>query len=917
MKPLTQNPVYDAQIVSINSIANNTYEITIATKNNVSFIPGQYFWIKLPNMQLNDPSGNIRAMSITNIPNKNNTLSFVIRGSNSGFKKSLLNMSAGENLLINGPFGVDFVLPKTFNKPLILIGAGVGIAPFISLVRQSVAAQLKIPITLISLNNKESEAPYYKEINDLNNANKHIHGLNIFRKLNTKDISNIKGFKNANVYVSGSQEFVDFTANLLTKTDIPLSHIYYENFYPTTTTTKYMHSLFKSTNKTPDLNNLKNNSHLDILKTAVESTSHHIIISDVNGMLLFANSAAEKMTGYSFPEMKGQTPRLWGGLMTKDFYKNAIWGAGKAGKDINAVLVNRRKNWQPYWVMAHITPLKDKDGTVIGYIGTEEDITKQVKIEHSLKIKDLVHSELSKHPFSNKTIQNILDIIAEGCGWDFGTLWIKSADNTLKCGFTWHKKEAHYKKFADITKSISIGNQLDFPSRAISDKTSVLTGNISNDENFPRAPYADLYNLNTNFCMPIIDDNNNIYAVLEFFAERQLNLDNFIENFIEMFNDIGKEIGQLWYEKQQQDIITHKESLLELATSSAKIGIWQWDLITNQVEWDDQMRQLYGLKPHDPTPTISEWKNLTHPEDKPILEEKWSAAISGKANLDAIFRIILTNGELKYIKAKAITERDHMGMPLKIIGINFDVTIEQEIDRQKTEFVSLASHQFKTPLSSISWNTEMLLNGDFGKLNPKQQKIINTIEQTNERMKELVGSLLNVSRIDLGVFLVEPEPVDYIKMCSEVLNELKDRIATKGHTIINKFQPNLPIMMADPKLLRIIFQNYISNAVKYTPNNGKIIISIEIVKNMLVISVANNGDPIPSEDQSKIFGKMFRASNAQTQDPDGNGLGLYLVKQIAENAGGKAWFESKKGKYTTFYISFPASGMQKNILHKA
>jgi signal transduction histidine kinase len=301
--------------------------------------------------------------------------------------------------------------------------------------------------------------------------------------------------------------------------------------------------------------------------------------------------------------------------------------------------------------------------------------------------------------------------------------------------------------------------------------------------------------------------------------------------------------------------------------------------------------------------------SFVHQDDRKRVSDKMSKSMQDGSMFEDIFRIIRPSGETRYIKGYAQIDFDEKHNPVKMVGVNYDVTHEKEVDLEKTEFVSLASHQLKTPIGSISWNLEMLENGDYGDLTDTQKEIVSEMYLMSRRMNELVNSLLNVSRIELGVFIIEPEPVDFGKLCDEVLLELKPRIETKKHEVLKTYTGNIQSIPADPKLLRIIFQNYLSNAVKYTQDHGKIEVKIVADSANVLVSVWNNGDPIPEKDKEKIFGKMFRASNAQAQDPDGNGLGLYLVKKIIENGGGKAWFESSKEKGTTFYISIPLTGM--------
>lgn len=233
------------------------------------------------------------------------------------------------------------------------------------------------------------------------------------------------------------------------------------------------------------------------------------------------------------------------------------------------------------------------------------------------------------------------------------------------------------------------------------------------------------------------------------------------------------------------------------------------------------------------------------------------------------------------------------------------------VDKAKTEFVSLASHQLLTPLTSVRWNAEMLLNGDMGALKQKQQAAVHEIYHTNKQMRDLVNGFLNLSRIEMGVFVVEPEPVNFARVCENVLAELKPRILEKNQTVVKNFSDKLLRIPADPNLLRIIFQNFLSNAIKYTPDHGQIAVAIKIEDREIVVTVTNNGPGIPTKDQPKIFNKMFRAGNAASIDPDGNGLGLYLVREIVKNSGGRVWFESTPDRNTSFYIAFPLSGMKR------
>ena len=239
-----------------------------------------------------------------------------------------------------------------------------------------------------------------------------------------------------------------------------------------------------------------------------------------------------------------------------------------------------------------------------------------------------------------------------------------------------------------------------------------------------------------------------------------------------------------------------------------------------------------------------------------------------------------------------------------------DITKEKEVDRAKTEFVSLASHQLRTPLTAINWYAEMLLSGDAGELNTDQKEFINQIYSGNQRMVDLVSALLNVSRIDLGTFAIDPQPVNFVEILDNVIDELKPLIESKKIKV-EKIYENIPVINADKNLTRIIFQNLISNAVKYTPENGNVWISMKLERDDVLISVRDNGFGIPKGQQSKIFEKLFRADNVQNKEVEGTGLGLYIVKAIIEQSGGKIWFDSEENKGTAFFVTVPLTGMAK------
>lgn len=245
-----------------------------------------------------------------------------------------------------------------------------------------------------------------------------------------------------------------------------------------------------------------------------------------------------------------------------------------------------------------------------------------------------------------------------------------------------------------------------------------------------------------------------------------------------------------------------------------------------------------------------------------------------------------------------------------LIGGMIIKTIDQlsQTNRMKTEFVSIASHQLRTPLSIIKWYTEFLLKPEKQKnMTAEQIGYVKTINQSNLRMIRLVNDLLDISRVESGKIQIRPEQTNIVELTENIIKENHALADKKKIKTTFKYENSIPLLMVDPKRIGMVIENLLSNAIKYTKDDSGGIVSIELSEDgkKFLFSIADNGVGIPEKEQKNIFKKFFRANNTMKLKTSGTGLGLFIAKAIVESHKGKMWFVSKENEGTTFYFNLP------------
>jgi len=293
-----------------------------------------------------------------------------------------------------------------------------------------------------------------------------------------------------------------------------------------------------------------------------------------------------------------------------------------------------------------------------------------------------------------------------------------------------------------------------------------------------------------------------------------------------------------------------------------------------------------------------------------------------KESFKPLFEVLEKDKEenIKNVLKKEIVLDENLTLEISAISINSrnkrigtlvnlrDISREKVIERLKTEFVSIAAHQLRTPLSGIKWTLRMLLDEDLGKLNKEQKDFLEKTYNGNERMIRLINDLLNVTRIEEGRFLYKKKEANIVEIAKKVIQPLEEIAKRKKIELTLKADSDIPPFKVDAEKISLVFQNLTDNAVHYTEKGGKVVVSIKYLEKEkeILVSIQDNGIGIPKEQQERVFSRFFRGDNAVKTETEGTGLGLYIAKNIVEAHKGEIWFKSTPGRGTTFYFTIPS-----------
>jgi PAS domain S-box-containing protein len=382
-------------------------------------------------------------------------------------------------------------------------------------------------------------------------------------------------------------------------------------------------------------------------------------------------------------------------------------------------------------------------------------------------------------------------------------------------------------------------------------------------------------------------------------------------------------------ERIAMDALKKSEERLALAMRVSSMGMWEWDISTNKLHWTAELKELFGLKPSEKI-TFEKYLTLLYPVDRKLMEQTIKKAMKSGDLYQIDHRVIWPDGTVHWLQGQGQAFSEN-GKFVRMLGTarNIDVrkkaeetSREQEekfktmVDRQtalvelndaKDEFISLASHQLRTPATGVKQFIGMLLENYFGELTEDQRTMLEYAYESNERQLEVINDLLKVAQVDAGKVVLAKHKTDLAKLLEKIMQGQRSQFASRKQKVLLD-RPKEPLYASvDESRIRMVIENLVDNASKYTPDGKSITVTIDKTKDnkFIAIKVKDEGVGIAKEDLSRLFQKFLRLDNPLSIQVGGTGIGLYWAKKIVDLHGGDILLKSQLGKGTTFTVMIP------------
>jgi signal transduction histidine kinase len=374
--------------------------------------------------------------------------------------------------------------------------------------------------------------------------------------------------------------------------------------------------------------------------------------------------------------------------------------------------------------------------------------------------------------------------------------------------------------------------------------------------------------------------------------------------------------------RQATDDLRAASMRLELAAKSANLAVWDWNLEDNSLVWDDQVYAMYQIDLNTKD-KYEAWLQRLHPDDRARLLAEIDGAIARGEDVSSNFRIVLPDGDERYVNTHGIVHASAGGKATRIIGIDYDVTelVRQRLkaeaselqaataNRAKSEFLAIMSHELRTPLNAIIGFSDIMVREAFGPLqNQRYSDYVNDIRNSGQLLLSLINDILDLTRIEAGKLELNLEPIGPDEILDDIVRLLAPLAHTRNLTLAVQEARYCPPLLADRRALRQLLNNLVANGIKFTDPGGAVTLSAEPANGARVaLLVADNGRGIPRERIAELCRPFVQIQDSLRRDVGGLGLGLAISRSLAEVMGGSLVIDSDLGQGTIVRVILPVA----------
>ncbi len=644
-------------------------------------------------------------------------------------------------------------------------------------------------------------------------------------------------------------------------------------------------------------------------KMSIERSEDAIFITNEKGEIEYANSSFEKIYGYSPKEVIGKTPRIIKSELVPASFYEELWSKLLSNQAVIGEIENKRKDGRIITVEGSNNPIVNDQGKIIGYLGIHRDISGRKRDEAIQKAIFNVTAAVT----TTKSVEELISIIRD----QLGTLM----DTT-------NFYIAFYNEETDMLWTPFAKDEKDEISKWSAEKS--MTGLVTKSKRSIIATKENVLKMVQEGLIDMIGTPSEIWVgvplkvnekvigaiVLQDYHDRNA----FDSKSIEILEFVSGQIGISLQRKQIENTLQEKQNILSEAQRIAHIGSWNAVIDTGKISWSDETYNVFDVSPDKFEPSLDSILNLIHQNDRKPIEESLRKQFSGEMEKGIEFRIKAQDGSMRYLSLTGAPTFNEEGIVNGAIGAVQDITERKEAETRlqkymeelkevsatKDKFVSIISHDLKNPFHSINSALKLIINEGEDITEEEKKTFLQGILNTSNRAYSLLENLLLWSRNQMGQIEFSPEKIQLFEISLETIGLVKNSSVLKNITLTNHIGKEI-FVKADRNMLETVLRNLLTNAIKFTRENGKVDIIAKSDGQFVEVSVLDNGIGIESENIKKLFKIDKPFSTQGTKSESGTGLGLILCKDFIERNGGKIHVESEFGKGSKFSFSLPIS----------